>query len=122
MVLEVLSYPDHPAERKHTGPNYAFPDDLGPAIAVSGLLGSLDLSAPESWQVFTDTESMDFNGYGMFFLGGTEIVKGEALRKNPFFQTSFGEGTLPAKALESGGPDVYGVIYASEIRPRPIPL
>ena len=122
IVLEVLSYPDHPAERKHIGPNYAFPDDLGPAIAVSGALGELDLSDPASWRVFIDTESMDFNGYGMFFLGGTEIVQGSVRKRNPLFQSPFGPGTQPAKALELGGPDVYGVIYASEIKPRPIPL
>ena len=122
IVLEVLSYPDHPAERKHTGPNYAFPDDLGPAISVSGTISGLDLSMPESWQVYIDTESMDLNEYGMFFLGGTEIVNGGARNRNPFFSDPFGSGLQKAKALELGGPDAYGVIYASEIRPRPIPL
>ena len=122
IVMEVLSYPDHPAERKYTGPNYAFPDDLGPAIAVCGQFGELDLSEPDGWRVFIDTESMDFNDYGMFFLGGTEIVRGSLRKRNPLLQVPFGSCTQAAKNLELGGPDVYGVIYASEIRPRPIPL
>jgi len=122
LLMQVLSYPEHPVDPSQAGPNHCYGDDNGPAIAMQGCLGDVDLSLPDSWYFYLD-ESMRFNDYEIVLMGATEIVDGAEKRKNPLLKEVWESDLLCHPVAESAVDfDSYGVRQAKTVLPRPIPL
>ena len=101
IAMQVFSYPE---QTSHTtgenGPNYCFGDSSGPAISLTGELGSCDPADPANWRVWVDN-GQRFNNYQIFLLGSNESVDGSLALENPFFRPEWDESaTLPAEIVQ----------------------
>ena len=122
IVMQVMSYPEHPADRTQLGPNYCYGDDGGPAVSLEGKIGDKDPGESENWLVWLD-ESMRFTDYGVFLTGSTEIVDGKKADDNPFFQENWDtEKLLPAVCVQPITYDPFGCRHGKIFEPRPIPM
>ncbi len=122
LVLQVMSYPEHPENRSQAGPNYCYGDDGGPAISVEGVLGDKDPSKPENWLIWLD-KGMTFSDDGVFLTGATERVDGRLSCLNPFLSEKWEcPDLLQAVYRQPWAYDPFGCCHGEVFLPRPIPL
>lgn len=122
VILQVLSYPEHPDDAINEGPNYCYGDNGGPAVSVEGRIGDTDSGQPENWYAWVD-ESMHFNADGIFLVGSMEVVDGACLAGNPLFAACWDtEKLLRPVVVQDITYDLYGGRRGKIFMPRPIPL
>lgn len=119
LVIQVLSYPSKPRDKKYKGPTYCYCCDDGPMLAVENSNEEFDFSDVEKWEVHIDT-AMDWASGTM--AGAAECVYGEKVIYRPYVNPQLPKSIHFAVDRGEAFYNAYGEIKYPVLKERPIPL